>query len=134
MAEHRDPLAGFELDYTNGLPVWIQVKNRITYLIGSGAYAEGDRLPTVRKLAVDLDISYNTVNRAYMDLEREGYVTTRKGRGTFVAARNAVGCERATESPVALIVDDMIHSCLRAGLSADDIVPLVEERLAHCRG
>ena len=76
-----NPLASFELDYNSGLPVWIQVKNRIAYLIGSGEYKAGDQLPTVRSLAVDLDISYNTVNRAYMDLEREGYISTRKGKG-----------------------------------------------------
>ena len=74
-------LESLEIDYGSGLPVWIQVKNRIAYLIGSGVYVAGDKLPTVRALAVDLDISYNTVNRAYMDLEREGYISTRKGRG-----------------------------------------------------
>lgn len=73
-------LESFAIDHNSGLPVWIQIKNRIAYLIGSGAFVPGDRLPTVRALAVDLDISYNTVNRAYMDLEREGYITTRKGR------------------------------------------------------
>ena len=59
-------LESFAIDHNSGLPVWIQIKNRIAYLIGSGSYAPGDRLPTVRALAVDLDISYNTVNRAYM--------------------------------------------------------------------
>ena len=43
-----NPLASFELDYNSGLPVWIQVKNRIAYLIGSGEYKAGDQLPTVR--------------------------------------------------------------------------------------
>ena len=64
--------------------MWIQVKNRIAYLIGAGKYLPGDKLPTVRALAVDLDSSYNTINRAYMDLEREGYISTRRGKGTFV--------------------------------------------------
>ena len=126
-------LNSFELDYSSGLPVWIQIKNRIAYLIGSGEFAEGDRLPTVRGLAVDLDISYNTVNRAYMDLEREGYITTRKGRGTFVAERRAVGCDRATDSPVELVIDDMIRACSTAGLADDDIVGLVQARLAYRR-
>lgn len=126
-----NPLESFEIDHGNGLPVWIQVKNRIAYLIGAGTYAEGDRLPTVRSLAVDLDISYNTVNRAYMDLEREGYITTRKGRGTFVAERRAVGANLAADSPVELLVDDMIRVCSNAGLADDDIVALVEARLAH---
>ncbi|MFR0869076.1 MAG: GntR family transcriptional regulator [Adlercreutzia sp.] len=81
-----NPLASFELDYNSGLPVWIQVKNRIAYLIGSGEYKAGDQLPTVRSLAVDLDISYNTVNRAYMDLEREGYISTRKEARSWPSA------------------------------------------------
>ena len=126
-----NPLASFELDYNSGLPVWIQVKNRIAYLIGSGEYKTGDRLPTVRALAVDLDISYNTVNRAYMDLEREGYITTRKGRGTFVAERNDIGAARATDSPVELLIDDMINACSHAGLNEDDILAMVKARLAH---
>ena len=104
------PLESFEIDYSSGLPVWIQVKSRIAYLIGSGAYVPGDRLPTVRALAVDLDISYNTVNRAYMDLEREGYISTRKGRGTFVAESHSVGADLAANSPVELLVDDMIRA------------------------
>lgn len=125
------PLESFELDYSTGLPVWIQVKNRIAYLIGSGEYKAGDRLPTVRALAVDLDISYNTVNRAYMDLEREGYITTRKGRGTFVAERNDIGAARATDSPVELLIDDMINACSHAGLNEEDILAMVKARLAH---
>ena len=85
-------LESFAIDHSSGLPVWIQIKNRIAYLIGSGAFVPGDRLPTVRALAVDLDISYNTVNRAYMDLEREGYISTRKGRGTFRSRAPRFGC------------------------------------------
>ncbi|MDO4290903.1 MAG: GntR family transcriptional regulator [Eggerthellaceae bacterium] len=124
-------LKSFEIDYTSGLPVWIQVKNRIAYLIGSGEFAEGERLPTVRGLATELDISYNTVNRAYMDLEREGYIATRKGRGTFVAEQRDVGAARATDSPIELVIDDMIRACTNAGLVDDDIVAMVKARLAR---
>lgn len=124
-------LETFALDHTSGLPVWIQIKNRIAYLIGSGAYGPGDRLPTVRALAVDLDISYNTVNRAYMDLEREGYISTRKGRGTFVSERNDVGAARAGDTSVELLIDDMIRACSASGLTDDDIVAMVEARLEH---
>lgn len=101
------------------------MKNRIAYLIGSGAYVRATALPTVRALAVDLDISYNTVNRAYMDLEREGYITTRKGRGTFVAERREVGADRAADTAVELVIDDMIRACANAGMDDDDIVTLV---------
>lgn len=124
-------LESFVIDHNSGLPVWIQIKNRIAYLIGSGAFVPGDRLPTVRALAVDLDISYNTVNRAYMDLEREGYISTRKGRGTFVAERHDLGAHTASDSPIELVIDDMIRICSNAGLADDDIVAMVQARLAH---
>ena len=124
-------LESLAIDHSSGLPVWIQIKNRIAYLIGSGAFVPGDRLPTVRALAVDLDISYNTVNRAYMDLEREGYISTRKGRGTFVAERHDLGAHTASDSPIELVIDDMIRVCSNAGLADDDIVAMVEARLAH---
>lgn len=131
--EQNNPLSNFQLDYNSGLPVWIQVKNRIAYLIGAGEYAAGDQLPTVRKLAVDLDISYNTVNRAYLDLEREGYISTRKGRGTFVSASKALGCDVAHDNPIELVVDDMIRACSHAGLADKDILAMVEARLNHRR-
>ena len=108
-----NPLASFELDYNSGLPVWIQVKNRIAYLIGSGEYKAGDQLPTVRSLAVDLDIS------------------TRKGRGTFVAERHAVGAALAADNPVELLADDLIRTCANAGMADDDILALVQARLAQ---
>lgn len=132
MAE--SPFESFEVDYDSGLPVWIQIKNRIAYLIGSGIYTPGDQLPTVRALAVDLDISYNTVNRAYMDLERDGYITTRKGRGTFVAERNVNDAGRVTDTPVELLVDDMIRVCSAAGMVDKDIIALVKTRLANQKG
>lgn len=123
------PLDSFEIDHNGGLPVWIQIKNRIAYLIGSGAYVEGDQLPTVRALAVTLDISYNTVNRAYMDLEREGFITTRKGRGTFVAERSNNNATYLGDTPVDLLIDDMIRVCKASGLADEDIVSMVNARL-----
>ena len=116
-------LESFAIDHSSGLPVWIQVKNRLAYLIGTGAFAAGDRLPTVRSLAIDLDISYNTVNRAY--------ISTRKGRGTFVSERNDVGAARAGDTSVELLIDDMIRACSASGLTDDDIVARVEARLEH---
>lgn len=132
-AQAHNPMEGFQIDHSSGLPVWIQVKNRIAYLIGAGKFAPGDKLPTVRALAVDLDSSYNTINRAYMDLEREGYISTRRGKGTFVLEQREVGAARACDTPVELLVDDMIRACTEAGLDDEDITGLVCERLARRR-
>ena len=123
----------FEVDPTSDLPLWVQLRNRIAYLINDGTLAPGDKLPTVRALAVDLDSSYNTINRAYMDLEREGYISTRRGKGTFVLEQKEIGAARAYDTPVELLVDDMIRGCIEAGLTDEDIVALVDERLLRRR-
>lgn len=123
-------IEALEIDYESGLPVWMQVKNRLSYLIASGEYEAGDRLPTVRALAVDLDISYNTVNRAYMDLEREGYISTRKGRGTFVAEIDTKVVPAIDETVTAL-ADEMIRAGSNAGMSDDAILSMVRSRIDH---
>ncbi|MDR0513609.1 MAG: GntR family transcriptional regulator [Coriobacteriaceae bacterium] len=123
-----DSLESLEIDYGSGLPVWIQVKNRLAYLIATGKYTAGDRLPTVRALAVALDISYNTVNRAYMDLEREGYISTRQGRGTFVADISGKNLP-TTDDTVIMLADEMIRAGRNAGMGDEDICALLKARM-----
>jgi len=127
------PLETFEIDYGNGLPVWIQIKNRLAYLIATGSYHAGDRLPTVRALAVALDISYNTVNRAYMDLEREGYISTRQGRGTFVSDISNKEVP-STDDAVIILADEMIQAGKNAGMRENDILDLVKGRFNSKKG
>lgn len=107
----------FEVDENSDLPLWVQLRNRLAYLINTGFYCPGDQLPTVRKLAADLYISYNTVNKAYVALEREGFIQTTRGRGTFVK-----GLESDSEaSDIDIMVEDFIKGCLEGGLSLQDI-------------
>lgn len=123
-----NPLESFEIDHGDGLPVWLQLKNRLAFLIASGEYKAEERLPTVRALAVDLDISYNTVNRAYMDLEREGYLTTRKGRGTFVAEIEDKGI-LAVDDTVWALADEYIRAATAAGMDDEAIIAFAQSRL-----
>ena len=58
-------VALIELDEHSGIPLWVQLRNRLMYLIDSGHYQAGDRLPTVRALAADLNVNYHTVNKVY---------------------------------------------------------------------
>jgi GntR family transcriptional regulator len=61
------------------------LKEQVLHAISRGRLKPGDQLPTVREVAVDLTINPNTVNRAYAELEREGLLTSHRGRGTFVS-------------------------------------------------
>src|SRR5437588_406024 len=69
----------------NGIPIYVQLRDQLAALVGRGALAPGQRLPTMREVAVALKIDLNTVQRAYAELEREGILHLVRGRGTFVA-------------------------------------------------
>ena len=68
----------------NGIPIYVQLREQILAAIGRGALTPGAQLPTMRQVAVALRIDLNTVQRAYAELEREGILTTTRGRGSFV--------------------------------------------------
>ena len=110
----------FEVDPTSDLPLWVQLRNRIAYLINDGTLAPGDKLPTVRGLASEISINYNTVNKAYLSLVSDGYLESTRGRGVFVRGLDAdVGDEHAQE--IDAILGDCVASCRDLGLTLDDV-------------
>src|SRR3954466_16004979 len=83
----------------NGVPIYVQLREQILAAIGRGALKPGAQLPTMRQVAVALRIDLNTVQRAYAELEREGVLTTVRGRGSFVAQTPpALGRSRRSEA------------------------------------
>lgn len=121
-------VGSFEVNHGNDIPAWIQLRNRLAYLISSGSYQAGDRLPAVRALAAQLDICNNTVSRAYMDLERDGYVSSRKGRGTFVAEGKGAVTQSGSFA-IGSMFEDAIRSARSLGMSDGDILSLVQEKV-----
>src|SRR5579864_9590435 len=85
----RDSTGTFEfiLDLHSGVPVYRQIVDQVRSGMASGTLTAGDQLPTVRQLAVDLEINPNTVMRAYRELEIGGFLETHQGTGTFIANR-----------------------------------------------
>ena len=96
----------FHVDETSDLPIWAQLRNRIAYLIRTGYFSAGEQLPSVRSLAADASINYNTVTKAYRDLELSGLIVSVRGRGMFVQKNaEADGAEEAA-------VDALLESCI----------------------
>ena len=120
----------FQVDENNGIPLWSQVRKRLIFLIVSGHYKPGDQLPTVRELAVQLDINYNTVNKVYQILEREGYVITRRGRGTFVAELDDKAL-LALDNKVDLLADELVEEGFDFGMTGDEILRTVKTRISQ---
>lgn len=97
----------FHVDETSDLPIWAQLRNRIAYLIRTGHFAAGTQLPSVRSLAANANINYNTVTKAYRDLELSGFIVSIRGRGMFVQ-KNIAPEDESLEAANALF-----ESCLR---------------------
>lgn len=76
----------FHLDPRSGVATYLQIVQQVKEALRLGTIDVGDQLPTVREVVADLAINPNTVAKAYRDLEREGLVVARQGRGTFVAS------------------------------------------------
>src|SRR5262245_14936932 len=75
-----------QIDPRDSTPIYAQIERALKAAIASGRLKVGDQLPTVRQLAVDLQINANTVARVYADLERQGVLETRRGVGSFISA------------------------------------------------
>ena len=75
----------FLIDKKSGVPYYRQIIEQVKFAISRGEISHGDRLPTMRQLAVDLSINLNTVIRAYRELEIKGTLETQQGSGTFVS-------------------------------------------------
>ena len=86
-----------QLNYRDSRPIYEQVKDELRKLVISGAIAPDEKLPSVRTRASSLAINPNTIQRAYEALEREGYVYTVTGRGTFAAPQADIGAERRSK-------------------------------------
>lgn len=80
-------MTDWRLDTSSGVPLYLQLKQQIIGRIVRGDWEPGYQLPTVRQLAVDVRINVNTVSKVYQEVEREGFIRTQQGRGTFVRSR-----------------------------------------------
>jgi len=110
----------FALDDASSIPVWLQLKNRFIYLITSGFYLPGDQLPTVRGLAAEVEVNYNTVSKVYQSLEEDGYIVSKRRQGAFVADvsdKPGVSAEVTAE----IVTAEYLQRCQELGMSLEDI-------------
>lgn len=81
--------APIEVDLTAHIPIYQQIVEQVRGGIEAGAWQEGEQLPTVRQLAAQLQVNFNTVARAYRMLDQDGWISTQHGRGSFVLGPGA---------------------------------------------
>jgi GntR family transcriptional regulator len=130
MHTHEQSLLASITIERSGVPIYVQLREQFLRLIGSGVLASGDRMPTMRQVAVALRVDLNTVRHAYDDLERAGAIDLRRGLGSFVAARDPVAEAAAKARDLDVLA---AHVMALAGAAGVDPVILAERvtRLAN---
>jgi len=126
----RRPFA-FRLDMHSGVPLYRQLIDQVQAAIAMDVLVPGDQLPTVRQVAVDLEINPNTVMRAYREMEIRGILDTQQGTGTFVAQqtveRDAVEHSRGLDQ----LVDEFAARAGAGGFNLEELLTALRDRLAE---
>lgn len=107
------------------LPIYEQIKEQIKAQILSGELPEDEMLPSLRGLARDLKISVLTTTRAYNELEQEGFITSRQGKGFFVMPSGSALIQEQLIREVEQNLTNAIHAAQRANMSQDEIISLL---------
>ena len=113
-----------QLNYRDPRPIYEQVKSEFRRLILSGALPRGEKLPSVRELAGSLAINPNTIQRAYRELETEGYICSVPGRGSFVCQQDAALEARRTE--LLSRFDALVDELALVGVGSDKLIQRLE--------
>ena len=115
----------FHLDLSDHRPFYEQIKEKIKFLIIGGVLKDSEKIPSVRELAVTMAINPNTIQHAYKELEKEGYIYSVKAKGYFVFPRNktkAGGCEELCEK-----LYEITTELMYLGKSKETLISLIEE-------
>ena len=110
----------FEVDEASDLPIWVQLRNRMAYLIRTGQLKGGEQLPSIRSLAADAKINYNTVTKAYRDLELEKLIVSVRARGMNVK-KNLATDDETTKTALDPERDDCVQQYRSLGMTFDEI-------------
>ena len=112
----------FEIDAKSGVPFYRQIIEQAKFAIARESLSPGERLPTVRQLAVDLSVNPNTVIRAYRELELEGLIESHQGSGTFVGHRSPRVDELEKQRMLDQIMTDLLARASSYGFTLEDVI------------
>lgn len=113
------------IDLKDSRPIYEQVAEKFKMLILKGIIASNEKIPSVRNLAVDLSINPNTIQRAYAELERQGYIYTVKGKGNFATGSDTL-LERYREE-IQKQIKKICEAAISAGMTEEELIWNIRE-------
>ena len=118
------------IDFRSGLPIYTQIVNQVQAQVASGNLQPGDQLPTVRALAEELRVNFNTVARAYRILDEARIISTQQGRGTYITEIPPPKVtERLRRESLEILTQRFVTEAMRLEFSKDEITEMVKEQL-----
>jgi GntR family transcriptional regulator len=124
-----------QIDFRSGLPIYIQIVNQVQAQIASGILNPGAQLPTVRALAEELRVNFNTVARAYRILDEARIISTQQGRGTFITEVPAPKVkDKLRKEALEALTQRYIAEAVRLDFSKAEIADIVKEQLKNWNG
>lgn len=113
------------IDYKDTRPIYEQIEERFKMLILKGAMSADEQMPSVRSLAMELSINPNTIQKAYAELERQGFIYTVKGRGNFVSGDGRLVEQRKTEYKERIL--DLAKEAMEIGMTKTELLREIEQ-------
>lgn len=120
-----------ELDFRSSIPIYVQIIEQIKRLVDSGELKPGDQLPTVRQLATEVRVNFNTIARAYRALDDAGFISTQHGRGTYILGpveNGNTGLLR--RSSLEGLTRRFIKDAEMLGCSTEEILTMISEQIS----
>ena len=122
------------VDLRSHVPAYVQIVERVGHLVATGILKPGDQLPTVRQLATDLRVNFNTVARAYRLLDEAGVISTQQGRGTYVLEElSTVQAEELRQTALEELVRSLLNDASRMGFKAEAVAGEVRAQIDNWR-
>ena len=121
-----------DIDFRSGIPIYLQVVERIKEQLSARQLKPGDQLPTVRSLALELRVNFNTIARAYRIMDESGIISTQQGRGTYILE---LPSPAVAESIRLKVLEDLtqrfITDAEQLGISPEELDEVLNKKVAH---
>lgn len=123
-----------QLDERSGVPVYRQMMDQVKYYVAGGTLRPGDQLPSIRELAAALTVNPTTVVKAYTELEREGVIEMRHGKGAFIAGRARAWSVEEQDHALRRAARQLVVEAAQLGVAAPRVREVVDEELRGLAG
>jgi GntR family transcriptional regulator len=125
-------IENIHIDFRSGIPIYTQIVEQVKQQLVSGLLEPGDQLPTVRALALELRVNFNTVARAYRLLDEASIISTQQGRGTYILeVPPPERTDKLRQQALEALTRDYLNEVLRLGSSPEEISKTLKEQLEN---